>query len=473
MATDPSNLGYDRVTIPGYSVARLLGTGADCVVMDAESINAASARRIKRAAEERVVTPFPPDFVIHPVPGHGNSFLYAVADQLRRAGEVTPTGSTYTHDALKVRILSRVVEVPSFGVLGTGDENLKGWVDLPVVASLASALNVNIAIYGVTLDGDDAPIRIDRTGEYDRATPGRPTLRLLYNGTRHYDSLVDIDAPAPTAQVRARSGTQPLAKRQREAEEPAAARKQARLSASTFSAPTRSKALVSSPPGKVYNLRKEPAGGLMSSASNTSRGATDTPPQRVAVKIYKKARSSAKRDHEEDIFNKMKLSYHVPSVVATATVLGMPAIVLHPVATPVHPATGGVRLSRADFIRLVHVLQHAHDLGFCHRDVKLSNILKDGDRILLIDWSSAAYTDVSVAWEGTRPFYEDKHGQEYAPRPEEDLVALVRSVYVMYTGDTTYDGLVTRMESSRLWHRALEYAARLDYDRVKKVFNEL
>jgi hypothetical protein len=475
MAADPSTLGYGRMTIPGYSVGGLLGIGADCVVMEAESTNAASERRTRRAVVESEVTPRTVNAVARTVLSEASRFTHSVADQLRLAGEVTPSGSTYTHEDVSELLLLRVGEVPSFSArIATDGGFLKGWVDAPVVASLASVLNMNIEVYGASRDGDDAPICFGSDGATGNATLSRPTLRLLYNDNSNYDFFVDVNAVHGSAG----SGTLPAPadKRQREVEEPAAARKQARPGASTTSAQTRSQALVSSPSRKVYNLRKEPADRALSeapSASHTSRGAPCINPQRVAVKIYRKARAIAKRDHEHDILNKMKLSYHVPSVVTRATVLGLPALILHPVATPVRPAKDGVRASQADFIRLADVLQHAHDLGFCHRDVKPSNILKDGDRILLIDWSSSGYSYVSVAWEGTRPFYEDKHGQEYEPRPEDDLIALVRSVYVMYTGDTAYDNLVTRMESSRLWRRALEYAARLDYDRVKKVFNEL
>jgi hypothetical protein len=487
MAADPSTLGYGRMIIPGYSATGLLGTGADCVVMEAVTTSAASARRTKRAAEEREVTPYPPNLMVHPVPGDGNCFFHAIADQLRRAGEVRPTGSTYTHDTVREFTLSRVGEVPSFSALITTDGGfLKGWVDAPVVASLASVLNVNIEVYGASPDGDDIPICFGSEGVTGNATLSRPTLRLLYNDNCNYDSLFDATAPAPTARASSRAlPPAPADKRQREVEEPTAARKKARPGALFPSTQVGSKALASSlsvkqpasePPKTVYNLRKEPAHQALSEApseSSSSTRTTDPAPLSVAVKIYKNARTIAKRDHEQDILNEMKLSYNAPTVVATATVLGLPALILHPVATPVRPAKDGVRASRADFIRLADVLQHAHDRGFCHRDVKPSNILKDGDRILLIDWSSSGYSYVSVAWVGTRPFYEDKHGQEYEPRPEDDLIALVRSVYVMYTGDTAYDELVTRMESSRLWHRALEYAVRLDYDRVKKVFDEL
>jgi hypothetical protein len=487
MAADPSTLGYGRMTIPGYNVGGLLGIGADCVVMEAESTNAASERRTIRAVVEREVTPRTVNAVARTVLSEASRFTHSVADQLRLAGEVTPSGSTYTHEDVSELLMLRVGEVPSFSALTATDGGfLKGWVDAPVVASLASVLNVNIEVYGASPDGDDVTICFGSEGVTGNATLSRPTLRLLYNDNCNYDSLFDATAPAPTARASSRAlPPAPADKRQREAEKPVAAGKKARPGAIFPSEQAGSKALTSSlsvkqpasePPKTVYNLRKESAQKALSEAptvSSPSPGTIDPAPLRVAVKIYQRARSDAKRDHEEDILNEMKLSYHVPSVVATATVLGMPAIVLHPVATPVRPAKCGVRPTRADFIRLVQVLQHAHDHGICHRDVKPSNILKDGDRILLIDWSSSGYSYVSVAWEGTRPFYEDKHGQEHEPRPEDDLIALARSVYVMYTGDTAYDDLVTRMESSRLWRRALEYAARLDYDRVKKVFNEL
>jgi serine/threonine protein kinase len=135
-------------------------------------------------------------------------------------------------------------------------------------------------------------------------------------------------------------------------------------------------------------------------------------------------------------------------------VCNKPALVVSPADNKVLPLNRGVRVNPTDFMKLLYVLKYANGLNFCHRDVKPNNIFKDQNgRIILSDWSSVATTGVTEPWAGTSWFCEE-HRINYSPRPADDLVELVRSVYLMNTRGELDDNI----ERCILWRETLQMA---------------
>lgn len=165
---------------------------------------------------------------------------------------------------------------------------------------------------------------------------------------------------------------------------------------------------------------------------------------------------------------------NVPKVIEERNVAGRPALLLTPVANKVRPGKGGVRTSCTDYVHLLQVLQvlcRAHAEGLCHRDVKPGNIFKADGLVILGDWGAAAATGEEVPWTGTDGFYDQPAGGRvfHLPDPAHDLVALVRSAYVMHRGlplDRNYGG-------SRPWKDAEKAAEDLNYSYLLVFFDGL
>ncbi len=81
-----------------------------------------------------------------------------------------------------------------------------------------------------------------------------------------------------------------------------------------------------------------------------------------------------------------------------------------------------------------------------------------------------------VPWAGTI-FYYKAHRGKHSPEPADDLVALVRSAYLMYSNANPTGvagiGTVRAMDASPLWRQALEYARACQYDSLMAFFNRL
>lgn len=92
-------------------------------------------------------------------------------------------------------------------------------------------------------------------------------------------------------------------------------------------------------------------------------------------------------------------------------------------------------------MELLDSLVAAHGLGVVHRDVRPSNVVEVSDgSALLIDWGCSATIGKSALFSGGLQYASDSaldamaRGVEYTPCAEDDLVSLVRSVYLMTAG---------------------------------------
>ena len=303
-------------------------------------------------------------------------FFRAIEHQLELNNVRDAQDQVYTHQLLRGLALSRVDTDSRFRLMMSNSVladlgRLGGYVDHGAIAALAVALEVNIIVYGAPGGGE---VSISSGGTLGSLTDGRPTLRVVYNGHNHYNSVV------------AASGTR-----------------------------RRARNVLSSQQRSAKRARHE-----------------KLPILPVAVKIFEENYRNM-RDYECETLRKMEPNNNVPSVVKKVDVHDKPALIVCPAGDKMLPLQHVVRSNSTDFVALLHVLKHAHSLEICHRDVKPYNIFKDQNgRIILSDWSSAATTGKEVPWAGTSWFYEE-HPAVHSPRPEDDLVALVRSVYLMHT----------------------------------------
>ncbi len=194
----------------------------------------------------------------------------------------------------------------------------------------------------------------------------------------------------------------------------------------------------------------------------------------VAIKIFE-VENAEMCEHESTILGKLYLSSNVPTVIEQRVVVcNRPALIISPAGNKVLPVRNGVRANATDFVKLLQVLVHAHILNICHRDVKPENMFKDKNgRIILNDWSSAASTGVPVLWAGTEPFYTKGEGDLHTPQPQDDLVALVISVYVIYTNGRPPANIEHVMNCSEFWRDALVRARICDVDGLRTFFGKL
>jgi len=437
MAADPEVLGYTRILVPGYVVGEFLGAGRFSVVLKGEPVKEKGGNTDESSADSAEEEPadsrlLPAGFTQFVVPGDGNCFFHATAHQLCTAGVLDSNDEPFTHELLRALVVSLVDQDPRLRALMSDTEHadlgrVNGWVDHGAIAALANVLNVNVVVYGGCYE--EVTFNPNGVGE---AASGRPILRIIFRGN-HYNSVVSDQPPATT-----------LGKRKQDKEYELRARK-----------------------------KKEPL-------PQQQRHVVKHDSFPVAIKIFKEEHRK-KCGHERKILDSLKALDNVPSVITQVDVRGKTALVISPAGHPVLPEKRGVHTNKTDFAHLVAVLRYAHSLKICHRDVKPQNIFKDDNgRVFLNDWSSAATTGSRVPWEGT-PFFYPKHEAMHRPTAEDDLVALVRTVYILSTHDDprfparfAWEGsTMTRMEGNLLFRRALECARALDYDGLMKIFNQL
>lgn len=419
MVADPADIGFTPLVLPGYTVDSLLGKGAFSAVYKAIE-DAASATAPPALTVEIHPPQLPSTLAVRNVLGDGNCFFHAIADQLQHLGVRDAGGSLFTHELLRQLTLSAIGTHPRLRAFITEDELLElarvnGYVDHGSVAAMAVALKQNIVLYR-----PGGVLRFDASGhthEGHRDRASTRALRIIYNGHDHYDSVVPAAGGASSSR-----------KRPREAEE---------------------------------TTKNE----------SRPRQKAKREPRAVVVKVFPQERL-AMRDNERDVLLHLAPHHHLPVVVDSRDLDVGPALLVNPVGRPVLPVKGGVRACVSDYLHLLTALEHAHGRGICHRDVKPQNIFID-DRgvVFLNDWGSAAKTGKLTPWEGTEYFYTPRDGA-HGPSPAEDLVAFVRTIFLLYTG-LSPSALAERcMAYSEFWREALRLANLCDYDALRSFISK-
>jgi serine/threonine protein kinase len=444
MAVDPAVIGYKPLVLPGgYQVDCLLGKGAFSVVYKAIPTTDRIATRASFSSSSsqtpiRRPTQLPAAWAVHRVHGDGNGFFHALTDQLQRHGIHDASGTRFTLEALRQLTLSAVSTQPHLRALLIDEEldlaRLCGAVVLEAIVAMAVTMQQDIVLYH-----PDGVWRCDPSGgqhanDRDRACSRRekPPLRLVFNGHDHYDSVVPASAPAPAPAP---------------AEE-APSRKRRRLSAEATQE-------AESPPRPTVP-------------------STAKPPTAVAVKVFHRNRL-AMRDNEREMLTWLGPHRHLPVLLDCCDLSdGTAALLLTPVGRPVLPVPGGVRAGVSDYLNLLTVLEHAHRRGVCHRDVKPHNIFIDdgpgGCGVFLSDWGSAARTGERTSWAGTDYFYM-RQMEPHWPVPADDLVAFVRTIFLLFTNQSPSEAALRYMAHSPRWQEAIRLAHRCDYDALRNLIN--
>jgi len=152
-----------------------------------------------------------------------------------------------------------------------------------------------------------------------------------------------------------------------------------------------------------------------------------------------------------------------------------------PLCVPIRPKRGGKLLKRTQCLQILKTLEAVHAKRMFHCDIKPSNILMDGDLVVLCDWGSAVFakgTDpLPVRSVGTTGYCDFTLKWPSRPNASHDLMALVRTIYANYTQqvvpcdkDKTDAFWEEAFLDSSLWKKAMQYARLANYAQLKKVF---
>ncbi len=158
-----------------------------------------------------------------------------------------------------------------------------------------------------------------------------------------------------------------------------------------------------------------------------------------------------------------------------------PYIILDKLGEPILPVvSNGYRFSSQDMVHLIDVLKYAHQLGIIHRDVKPDNIFycKRTKSIFLNDWSSAALKGQLTLWNGTEIF-GNKNNSQHLPKEEDDLISLVKVIYVNYrnqhivrNGNEDFKSFwhnIFSANSETIWFQLFKAANEINYEELMRL----
>jgi serine/threonine protein kinase len=148
-----------------------------------------------------------------------------------------------------------------------------------------------------------------------------------------------------------------------------------------------------------------------------------------------------------------------------------PILVVTPVASPVIPVINAItRVSGYHLKQLVRIVQKAHEMNICHRDIIITY---DHLQLLLNDWGSTVFKDFTSPKTyrliGTRRYFDPMDSIEHQPSREHDLLLVVRTAFALIfsiTPPSTDSELFwgNAMKPGTLWEIFLENAKSLNYD---------
>ncbi len=192
MMAEPEHLGYAKIGLKGFNVVGLLGKGAYSVVMEGEE------EKDSEEFDQRIVDQFE-DYMVHQVAGDGNCLFHAIEHQLQLQNIRNDDGEVYDHELLRVLTVSRVDEDSRLRLFFSDDDcfdlaRLTGYVDHAAIAALAEALGVTIIVHR---PGHDQVV----LNQQNEEMPSNITLRVLYNGVNHYDSLMPMSTATETKAI--------------------------------------------------------------------------------------------------------------------------------------------------------------------------------------------------------------------------------------------------------------------------------
>lgn len=216
--------------------------------------------------------------------------------------------------------------------------------------------------------------------------------------------------------------------------------------------------------------------------------------QVVLAKIYQQDQKSA-FDAERVVLERLKEGNvkGVPIIlgVERVTVSGGSVQEFHDEALIVIPVgqriascsnPAGKYLTGKHLKQLVDIVQFAHAKGFIHRDINPANVyLVDDDNeswLLLNDWGSSTDTDKGKPWQGTIGYsvhFEEPIFVQTNAR-QRDLVSVVRTAFsLLYHEMAPHSNVLEvtrfwkeRLASSGVWTQGLEYAMKLEYEKLSE-----